>query len=64
MLLRCSQHGVQRLTNRIRKTWKQHLATPRGHVVKIVTHSDAIALQCHQSLLIQDCEKPAKTRLA
>src|SRR5260370_4864461 len=46
---------------RIRKTWKQHLATPRGLVVKIATHSGAAALRRHQLLLIQDCEKPGKT---
>ena len=47
--------------NRIRKTWKQHLATPGGLVVKIATHSDTAALRRHPFLVSSDCAKPRKT---
>src|SRR5258708_37669610 len=37
-----------------------HLATPSGLVVKIVTYSDAVVLRKHQFLLTSDCAKSGK----
>ncbi len=37
-----------------------HLATPSGLVVKIVTYSDAVALRKHQFLLTSDCANSGK----